>query len=501
MGTETVGTEPATDRLWSIETNGINPIPESERHGRPFELFWIWFAANIGVLGITYGAFLLEYGINLWQAILAAVVGTVVSFLLVGYVSLAGKLGSAPTLVLSRASFGVRGNAIPTVVSYLSLVGWETVLVALATLGAQGILSALGIGGGKVTLAIAFVIIAGVTIAVGLLGHATIVKIQQWFTWAFGILTILFFVIEFGRIDWHKVATLPSGSFFGGWVAGTTVVMAGLGIGWVNAAADYSRYLPRSASSRSVVGWTTFGASVAPILLIVFGVLLAANNPNLGNAANPADLVAGMPKWFLVPYLISAVGGLVAGALLDIYSSGLNLLTLGVPLPRYQSVAIDGTLMVLGNIYLLFVAQNFVGTFIGYLLVLGVLLAAWSAIFLTDMWMYRRKAGYDEHELYSASGRYGAWNVGGVVGFVVAVVVGLGLLQLYSVPPGLHWLGYLLKVLPKGLAGTIGGSSIGMFVAFIVAAIVYAVVSAVTGERRTAGPAHTAAPSGATAAR
>src|SRR5437899_117233 len=109
--------QPASDKVWSIETNGINPIPESERHGKPFDLFWVWCGANIAILGVTYGAFLLFQGLNFWQALLAAVTGTVLSFLLVGYISLAGKLGSAPTLVLSRAAFGVSGNALPTLFS------------------------------------------------------------------------------------------------------------------------------------------------------------------------------------------------------------------------------------------------------------------------------------------------------------------------------------------------------------------------------------------------
>src|SRR5881628_2532930 len=171
MGIEaerTTGGQPESDRVWSIETHGIDPIPESDRHGTPIELFWIWCAANISILGITYGAFLVAfYSLNLWQAVLAGVLGTVLSFVLVGYISLAGKHGSAPTLVLSRAAFGVVGNAIPTVVSYISLVGWETILVALATLAAQSVLDRLGLAAGKPTLAVAFVIIAAVTIAIG----------------------------------------------------------------------------------------------------------------------------------------------------------------------------------------------------------------------------------------------------------------------------------------------------------------------------------------------
>src|SRR5207247_9938163 len=105
--------------------------------------------------------------------------------------------------------------------------------------------------------------------------------------------------------------------------------------------------------------------------------------------------------------MLVAVGGLVAGAVLDIYSSGLNLLTLGVPLPRYQSVAIDGVLMIGGNIYLLFFAPNFVAPFIGFLITLGVLLAAWSAIFLTDMALFRRRGGQSEHVRDADQGRCG----------------------------------------------------------------------------------------------
>ena len=117
-----------------IEANGINVIAESERKGTPAGLFWPWCAANIAVLAISYGSYLLGFGISIWQAIIAGVVGTILSFVLVGLVSLAGKRGSAPTMVLSRAMFGVRGNRLPAVISWVLTVGWETALTSLAVL-------------------------------------------------------------------------------------------------------------------------------------------------------------------------------------------------------------------------------------------------------------------------------------------------------------------------------------------------------------------------------
>jgi nucleobase:cation symporter-1, NCS1 family len=458
---------PPTDQPFRVETRGIEPIPEDERYGRPAEQFWVWCAANIGLLGIVYGVIVVSFGLNVWQALLAAVAGTVGSFALVGLVSLAGKETGAPTLIVSRAAFGRRGNALPNLVSYVSLVGWEIVLVALAVQAAEALLDRLGVGGGTLITAIAFVLVAGATIAVGLLGHATILQVQKWATYAFAALTVVFFALYVGEIDWDGLGALPSGSWLEGWIPAVSILAAGLGIGWINAAGDYSRYLPRGTSSRALWGWTTAGASIAPLILIGFGVLVAGGGTDLAASGNPvADLAAPLPTWFLVPYLLVAAGGLIAGAVLDIYSSGLNLLALGVRMERYKSVAIDGVLMILGNIYILFIADDFLGTFQGFLIALGVPLAAWAAIFLTDMALLRR-GGYPVREFYRGGRDV---SVAGVGAFLVATVVGLGLVTNST----FTWLGWWAS-------GVFESSSLGLFVAFVLAALLYAIGSRFEG--------------------
>src|ERR1700740_1567156 len=112
-------------RPLQIEMNGINVISDSERKGKPHDLFWPWFAANVSVLGLSYGAFVLGFGISFWQAVVVGVVGIVFSFLLCGFIAVAGKRGSAPTMVLGRAAFGVRGNKLPSVISLVLTGGWE----------------------------------------------------------------------------------------------------------------------------------------------------------------------------------------------------------------------------------------------------------------------------------------------------------------------------------------------------------------------------------------
>ena len=48
----------------SVELNGINVISSGERKGSPRDLFWPWCAANIAVLGISYGSFFLGFGVE-----------------------------------------------------------------------------------------------------------------------------------------------------------------------------------------------------------------------------------------------------------------------------------------------------------------------------------------------------------------------------------------------------------------------------------------------------
>ena len=86
----------ATGAPRGVELNGINVIDEAERHGEPRSLFRLWFASNISVLGISYGAFTLAFGVSFWQAVIAGVIGIIASFALCGIVAIAGIRGRPP---------------------------------------------------------------------------------------------------------------------------------------------------------------------------------------------------------------------------------------------------------------------------------------------------------------------------------------------------------------------------------------------------------------------
>jgi nucleobase:cation symporter-1, NCS1 family len=443
---------PAYGTALSIERNGINVISEAERKGNPRDLFWPWCASNISVLGLSYAAFVLFFGLSFWQALIASVVGTIVSFFLVGLVSLAGKRGSAPTMALSRASFGVHGNALPSFVSYLVLVGWETVLVALSTLATATVFDQLGWSSGDVTKVVAFLVVAALIVGAGVLGFDLIMRVQRWLTYATVVMTVGYIALTVDEVDFGKVGDLPSGNWKAQ-VGALVLMMTAFGLSWVNSAADYSRYLPRSASNRGVVGWTTFGGAVAPVILVVYGLLLIGSRPDLIDpiASDPIGALATLlPDGFLLIYVIVAVAGLVAGAVLDIYSSGLTLLTLGVPLPRWGAAFLDGVIMILGSIYIVWIADDFLGPFQGFLITLGVPIASWCGVFLADLALRRRD--YDDVALFDPDGRYGSFNWVSIGLMVISTVVGWGLVV--GTVKEFDWEGYLLD--PLGLGGKSG---------------------------------------------
>jgi len=470
----------------TVERNGINAVPESERHGLARDLFWPWAASNLSLFGVAYGVFIVGLGLDVGPAIIAGTIGYALSFLLVGLVSVAGARSGVPTMTLGRAVFGYHGNRLPTLISYIANVGWETVLVTLSAQGGGAILARLAPGlfatedGTATSLAIGlcFVVAAAVTIVIGVYGHALIMRVQRYLTLVFVVLTIVYISLSISDIQLGAVPSspVPSGGV-GVFIGGVIFAMTLLGLGWVNCGADYSRYLPSTSRARHIVLWTTLGGTVPPMLLLIFGALLTTSDPELANAAalDPVGALANtLPTWFLVPYLITAIGGFLSGAIMDIYSSGLSMLTLGVPLRRHLAVLVDGILMVLGGWYLLFIAEDFLSTFQAFLAIIGVVMAAWAAIFLVDMFRWRGR-GYDPRLLASPQEGGAPFNWAGVISLLVATVIGLGLITSYD--ENLNAVvGYLMP--SSWETGTFAVANIGVVVALVIAGVVYAGITA-----------------------
>ena len=471
-----------------MERQGIEIVAESERTAKPSDLFWPWFAANISVFGMGYGSYILGFGVSFWQATLVTLIGIPISFFLCGLIAIAGKRGSAPTMVLSRAAFGVHGQKVPGIVSWLTSIGWETFLSIMAVLATATVFARLGLPSGTPVLIAATIAVAALFVIASVLGYHTIMKLQSVLTWVTGAITILYVILTFSHIDLNTVLAVPNGS--PQQVIGALVmVMTGFGLGWINIAADWSRYQKRETSDGAIILWNTLGGAIAPVLLVFFGVLLVASDPSLssGIANDPIGTLASiLPIWVLIPFWLTAVLALVSGAVLGIYSSGLTLLSLGINIPRPAAAAIDGLILTAGTIYVVFFAHDFLGPFQSFLITLGVPLAAWAGILIADI--LTRRADYDEHALFDANGRYGSIDWVSILTLVVCSIIGWGLVvnNFAEAAAWNNWQGYLLGPI-GGRKGDWAFANLGVLLALVLGFLVTLVLRRGTIRRQEMG--------------
>ncbi len=449
------GTSAGSDKAFAVEQHGVDLIPDEERHGKPFDLFWVWLGANVIFTYVIDGAIILGFGLSFWPAVLAIVVGNLF-MILVGLGAIAGPRAGTATLLVSRSAFGVLGNIPAALLSWITVVGWEAVNLVIATFALYQLAVTVHLPGGTVTKAACLILIMVVTFVVAVWGHQTIVVMQRWFSIALGVGTLVLAVFVFPKLHLHfATAPLAARTPFASWLLAVLVIAAGA-FSWVNYPADYSRYLDRRTKAAPMVIWTTLGCLIPAVFITLVG--LAA-----GTATNMTNQVAGIqrlvPTWFGTIYLAIIVGGGITNNFLNTYSSGLSLLSVGIKMPRAWSIIFDAVVGGAMAVYAVFV-YNFTNSFIEFLSLMVIWIAPWGGIYLTDMLI--RKVRYNAEALFEKNGTYwysGGWNWRAIFSFVIGLVAAL----MFANAP----------LFQGPLIGLIGNGDISIYVGFVVSAVSY----------------------------
>jgi purine-cytosine permease-like protein len=411
---------PDSDAPFKIEAHGIDIIPDADRHGRPIDLFWIWAGALVGIVDLVIGAVILSLGLSLWQAVGAIVIGNFVSYIFMGLAAMNGPAGGTSTIVLSRAAFGVRGNAPTNLLSFLTIVGWEGVNSVVGVLALIALFTAIGFDGNNpIIKLLSIAIFMAVMVVWAIFGHATLVIVNRILLIAVGIamLGVLFF--GFQHVNWNYAGGQLAGSNqFTTFVLGAMIAAAANGFAFMNMPADYSRYLPRSASRREIALWSGLGAFIPATIFNAAGAFIGTGI----DAFDPiGSLQKVVPGWFLVIFLVIAIVSMVAANTVNTYSSGLNLLALGLRMKRYKTVVIDATLATAFVLYVLFI-YNFVNTLENFLALMIWWIAPWSGIYLVDMGL--KKFKYQSEDLVRSGGGTYWYNNGVNWNAIAALVAG-----------------------------------------------------------------------------
>ncbi|MGV9778029.1 purine-cytosine permease family protein, partial [Streptosporangium sp. NPDC003464] len=382
-------TPPPSGRAGRVEVHGIDHIPERERHGRARELFAVWAAANVNYLSLVVGGALILMGLSLWQALAVIVVGNLF-WVPVGLLAVSGPASGTPSEVIMRAMYGVRGNRVN-----IAVTGWAICIcyialnLAAAALAAFSLVEKAGIAPDTGVKIAVVVVIATLTLAISVYGHATIVKLYLPITVA---LTAAFAVVAFSVLGHADFGYEPAEPLTGGalWTAlagGITLIASGP-LSYTNSA-DFSRYLPGTTSPKAIVGWTALGGFLPSVAVTSLGAF-AATAVDMTDPQTALETI--LPRWFTPVFLLALVLGTISINAMTAYSSGLALQAVGVRVRRSLSVIVDGVLGVALTLYALLVS-DFLDTVSNVLQLTVVLLGPSMAVYATDILL--RRGRYD----------------------------------------------------------------------------------------------------------
>ena len=470
--------------LFSVEQAGAVPTPELYRVGRASRLFWLWFAANSSVVSIGFGALVFSLGMSLRQSIMAILAGVALSFIPLGLGTLAGKRSGQPTVIVSRASFGLVGNIVPAALALVSRVFWGAVLLWLFASSIAGVLVSAGANGGLGYDSLVFLwLVLGVILAaaVAFFGYALFARVQLVVSVVSAVLIIGFVALTADRIDLATALTVVDGP----WtlvVTGTVLVFSFVGLIWANSSSDLARYQRSGTTGATSMLWASFGTAVPTFLLIAYGALLAASDPGLaaGLVSQPiATLASILPSWYPLPLILATALSLLSGVVVIVYSGAFALQGVGLRLERQWSTVVAAILLLVLAAVFSLLTVDLTALFRDLATTLAVPVAAWVGIFAADTMIRNRH--YHSTSMLRPGGLYPNVNWTNLGAFAAITVLGYGLTT--ATIGLLSWQGYLFALGGVPLDGPLAGSDLGVLVALLLG-ILTPIVSGIPAIRR-----------------
>jgi len=201
---------------------------------------------------------------------------------------------------------------------------------------------------------------------------------------------------------------------------------------------DYSRYMPRDTGARPAFWASYWGCTLGSVLPMVLGAMIGLASTQKSMVSGLAALTPGVAPLLLVVFSV----GIAAANAMNLYCGALSTLTFGQTLfPRWSPAAPARTITVVA----LFAASllgallgkdSFLDNYTDFILLLLYVLVPWTAINLVDYYLLRH-GHYDVASFFRRDGGiYGRVNSVAVQWYLIGIVVQLPLVStpLYTGP-------------------------------------------------------------------
>jgi NCS1 family nucleobase:cation symporter-1 len=390
MNQSTSGSAKAT----SIEVNDVAPISAGERHGKAWHLFTVWTTPNLEFATVFVGALAIGFGLNVWQGLLAVLVGNALAGITHGILSTWGPSAGLPQMVLSRNAFGKWGNLIPAGMSTLVAgIGWFAVNTVSGTFALQALVPGIGVLG-------ALAIIILVQVGVAFVGHNLIQKWERYLSYFQAVVWVIVIVVVLSQKGAFDVAAAASTAF--PWAGFTLTAGAAYGYtaGWTAFASDYTRYLPENTDKKALglaagLGNFTSTTLIMGVGVVGFNALTGGDGGAFWGIENPtAAFTAEFNPAFASIVLLSIVIGSISANILNVYSGAMSFLAMGFKFGFKTRRAIMVLLAGLAGGLLSFAGvQNgdVAHQLDSFLLVVSYWVSPWIAIVVTERFLSKGK--------------------------------------------------------------------------------------------------------------
>ncbi|MFF4827765.1 purine-cytosine permease family protein [Streptomyces sp. NPDC001312] len=452
--------DPSVRPTGLVERRTIDVVPESERHGRPFNQFTLWFGAYMQITAVVNGALAVAFGADLLWGIIGLLIGNLLGGIVMALHSAQGPRLGLPQMISSRAQFGVLGAVLPLVMVIVMYLGFAATGTVLAGQAVNEIVhtSARPVG---------IIVFGALTALVAVLGYRYI--------HAMGRVTTVLGGIGFAYLAFRLVTTTGHLSSLLGakpFNAATFLLAISLGAGWQLTygpyVADYSRYLPRTTSPRTTFHCTLWGSVLGSQWSGSFGALLAALPAAAGQGFLDSQIgflghLGGSGAVALLIYLVIVVGKLTVNTL-NAYGGFMSILTTVSAFTserrissRVRTLYIT-SFLALSVLVALLASHDFLSNFKNFVLTLLMVFTPWSAINLVDYYLVAKER-VDIPALYDPDGRYGRWNPVALGCYAAGIVT--------QIP-------FLAQTLYTGpMTKMLGGADISWIVGLVVTAALY----------------------------
>jgi len=414
-----------------LEINTIQPIAVDQRHGTAADLFTVWFGSNLMLLTIVTGGlavtiFALPFG---W-AVAALVIGNLVGAVFMALHAAQGPTLGVPQMIQTRGQFGSVGSLLVVGIVIVMYVGF---LASNLVLGGEALASAAP--GVSDTPGIALVGVLGVVAAIW--GHDLIHAYARVMSWVAGLVLLITFAWIIG-VHGLPADFLSRNSVSASGLLGTISAGALWQIAYAPYVSDYSRYMPRETGVRPAFWASYWGCTLGSVLPMVLGAMIGLASDQKSLVSGLASLTRGIAPLVLIVFSV----GIAAANAMNLYCGALSTLTFGQTLfARWRPGARARTItvVVLFGLSLagaLLGKDSFLDTYTDFLLLLLYVLVPWTAINLVDYYLLRH-GQYDVASFFRRDGGiYGRVNAVAVQCYLIGILVQLPLVAtpLYTGP-------------------------------------------------------------------